>query len=54
MARKSMGSNEKKGKRSRKMRDLPAKPVGARKAAEVTGGDLSLNYTKVEYTYKQQ
>ncbi len=59
MARKSVGSSEKKEKRSRKMRDLPAKPVGARKAAGVTGGggndnpteSLSLNFTTVHHTY---
>jgi hypothetical protein len=38
MAKNSATSNEKKSTRSRKVRDLPAKPLGARKAASVRGG----------------
>ncbi len=38
MAKQSTKSGEKKGTRSRKMRDLPAKSLGVRKAASVKGG----------------
>ncbi len=51
MAKKSTKSGEKKDMRSRKMRDLPAKPVGRRKGASVKGGDISIPYTKIEWKY---
>lgn len=38
MAKKPTKSSEKKDTRSRKVRDLPAKPLGADKIASVKGG----------------
>jgi hypothetical protein len=46
MAKKRTKCGE-KDTRSRKVRDLPAKPVGARKAATVKGGFAELHITKV-------
>jgi len=60
MAKQVQESSKSKDTRSRKMRDLPAKPVGGRKAASVRGGgeskpvgqptqSLTINYSEVEY-----
>jgi hypothetical protein len=46
MAKKATKTGEKKGTRSRQVRDLPAKPVGAHKAASVKGGMADITITK--------
>jgi hypothetical protein len=38
MAKQATKSSQRKDTRSRKVRDLPARPLGARKAASVGGG----------------
>jgi len=47
MAKQSTKNSKSKDTRSRKMRDLPAKPVGARKAVSVKGGMADLQISKV-------
>jgi type VI protein secretion system component Hcp len=51
MAKNSPKSSEKKDTRSRKVRDLPGKPVGARKAAAVRGGKASLQDITFMHVY---
>ena len=52
MAKQPMKSGKNKDTRSRKVRDLPAKPVGRAKAASVEGGEISIPFTKIEWKYK--
>ena len=62
MAKQGQKSSKSRDTRSRKMRDLPAKPVGGRKAASVRGGgeskpvvqpteSVTFNYSNVEWKY---
>jgi hypothetical protein len=37
-----------------KLRDLPAKKLNAKTAKGVKGGEVSLNYGKIKYEYKEQ
>jgi len=62
MAKTAKTSGEKKGTKSRHGRDLPAKSLGATKAASVRGGkpagdipteSISLNFSKVGYEYQK-
>jgi len=47
MAKQRTKASEKKHTRSRQVRDLVARPVGARKAASVKGGMADLQISKV-------
>ena len=61
MAKTAKKSGEKNDTKSRKVRDLPAKSLGTRKAASVRGGkpagdpipteSISLHYGKTEISY---
>jgi type VI protein secretion system component Hcp len=51
MANQRTKSSEKKDARSRKVRNLSAKPLGARKAASVKGGKTSLQDIPITHIY---
>jgi hypothetical protein len=40
-----------KSKAAKSMRDLPAKKLNAKTAKGVKGGDVSIPYGKIEWTY---
>ncbi len=43
-----------KSKAAKSMRDLPEKTLNAKTARGVKGGDISIPYRKIEWTYTRQ
>ena len=45
---------KKKAMKAREVRSLPAKALTSKAAKDVKGGDIALNFTKVEVKYQPQ